>query len=75
MPADSTLASYLLIEDPDDERFIDPELLDSLATRCTEDDSVPVAVVEAAEYLSQQMIEMTMDSGCKPYIMVRAKQI
>ena len=62
-----------MIDDPEDERFMDAEFLDQLVARCTEDDSIPPAVAEAVEYMSQKVSKMTMNDDYKPYIMVRSE--
>ncbi len=62
-----------MVEDPEDERFMDAEFLDQLAARCSEDESLPPVVAEAAEYMSQKVSKMNMNDDYKPYIMVRSK--
>lgn len=62
-----------MVDDPEDERFMDAEFLDQLVARCSEDESIPPVVAEAAEYISQKVSKMTMNDDYKPYIMVSSK--
>ena len=52
---------------------MDAEFLDQLVARCSEDESLPPVVAEAAEYMSQKVSKMTMNDDYKPYIMVRSR--
>ena len=61
-----------MVDDPEDERFMDAEFLDQLVARCSEDESLPPVVAEAAEYLSQKVSKMSMNDDYKPCIMVRS---
>lgn len=61
-----------MVDDPEDEKFMDPEFLDQLVARCKEDESLPSVVAEAAEYMSQKVSKMTMNDDYRPYIMVRS---
>lgn len=69
-PASSPLTPHLLIDDPDDDRFVDLEFLAEAVTRIPEDDTVQDALVGAVEDLSRQLAVMNMNNDYKPYILV-----
>lgn len=68
-PSVNPLTPHLLVEDPEDERYIDHEFLTEAISRFPEDDTVQDALVGAVEDLSRQLATKTMNSDYKPYVM------
>lgn len=60
-----------MVDDPEDERYVDPDFLTEAVERFSEDDTVRDALVGAAEDLSRKLAVMNMNSDYKPYILVR----
>lgn len=69
-PSSSPLTSHLLVDDPEDDRYVDPEFLTEAVERFSEDDTVQDALVGAVEDLSRQLAVMNMNNDYKPYILV-----
>ena len=68
-PSVNPLTPHLLVEDPEDEKYIDHEFLTEAISRFPEDDTVQDALVGAVEDLSRQLATKTMNSDYKPYVM------
>lgn len=68
------LTPYLLVDDPEDDRFVDHDFLTEAVSRFSEDDTVQGALVGAIEDLSRQLAVMNMNNDYKPYIMVRFRR-
>ena len=68
------LTPHLLVDDPEDERFVDHDFLTEAVSRFSEDDTVQGALVAAIEDLSRQLAVMNMNNDYKPYIMVRFRR-
>lgn len=62
---------HLLVDDPEDERYVDPDFLTEAVERFSEDDTVRDALVGAVEDLSRKLAVMNMNNDYKPYILVR----
>ena len=69
-PSSSPLTPYLLVDDPEDDRYVDPDFLTEAIERFSEDDTVQGALVNAVEDLSRQLAVMNMNNDYKPYILV-----
>ena len=63
---------HLLIDEPEDDRYVDPDFLTEAIERFPEDDTVRDAMVGAVEELSRQLAVMNMNNDYKPYILVRS---
>lgn len=62
---------HLLINEPEDDSYVDPDFLTEAIERFPEDDTVRDALVGAVEELSRQLAVMNMNNDYKPYILVR----
>ncbi|KAI9811934.1 MAG: hypothetical protein M1826_003006 [Phylliscum demangeonii] len=62
------LAPHLLV-DPDDDRGVCHEFLSEAVKRSDEDESIKEALVNAADELSRQLAEMTMNDNYKPFVL------
>ena len=62
---------HLLVHEPEDDRYVDPDFLTEAIERFPEDDTVRDALVSAVEELSRQLAVMNMNNDYKPYILVR----
>ena len=69
-PSSSPLTPCLLVDDPEDDRYVDPDFLTEAVERFSEDDTVQGALVSAVEDLSRQLATMNMNNDYKPYILV-----
>ncbi|KAM0795096.1 ubiquitin elongating factor core-domain-containing protein [Usnea florida] len=67
--ATSPLTPCLLVDDPEDDKFVDHDFLNEAITRFEEDDTVQNAIVSATEELSWRLAAMNMNNDYKPYIM------
>ena len=70
MPSSSPLTPHLLVDDPEDDRYVDPDFLTEAVERFPEDDTVRDALVDAVEDLSRQLAVINMNNDYKPYIVV-----
>ena len=64
---------HLLVDDPEDDRFLDLDFLTEAVARFEEDDTVRDALVGAVEDLSRGLAVMNMNNDYKPYIFVRSR--
>ena len=71
-PSSSPLTPYLLVDDPEDDRYVDPDFLIEASERFSEDDTVQGALVGAVEDLSRQLAAMNMNNDYKPHILVES---
>ena len=62
---------HLLVDEPEDDKYVDPDFLTEAIERFPEDDTVRDALVGAVEELSRQLAVMNMNNDYKPYILVR----
>lgn len=65
----SPLTPCLLVDDPEDDKYIDHDFLNEAIARFEEDDTVQNAIVSATEELSWRLAGMNMNNDYKPYIM------
>ena len=66
---------HLLIDEPEDDKYVDPDFLTEAIERFPEDETVRDAMVGAVEELSRQLAVMNMNNDYKPYILVRSVRI
>ena len=69
-PSSNPLTPHLLVDDPEDDRYVDPDFLTEAVERFPEDDTVRDALVGSVEDLSRQLATMNMNNDYKPYILV-----
>lgn len=61
---------YLLIEDPEDDGFIDHDFILEACARFPEDGTAQSALVGAVEDLSRDLALLNMNRDYKPFVMV-----